>query len=76
MKKHNSKHFAICIKNQGYQVSLEKRKIYPVLDDKNASTRDLIRVVDESGESYLYPEDFFIAIKLPQPVLKAFAHAA
>ena len=76
MKKNNSKHFAICIKNKGYAVSLEKRKIYPVIDDKNASARDLMRVVDESGESYLYPEDFFIAIKLSQPILRAFAHAA
>ena len=76
MKHHNSKHFAICIKNKGYEVSLEKRKIYPVLDDKDASMRDLMRVIDESGESYLYPENFFVAIKLPQPVLRAFAHAA
>ena len=76
MKKHNSKHFAICIKNNGYEVSLEKRKIYPVLDDKEAAARDLVRVVDESGDSYLYPEKFFIAIKLPQPALRAFTHAA
>ena len=76
MKKHNSKHFAICIKNNGYKVSLERRKIYPVVDDKDASAQDLIRVVDESGESYLYPENFFIAIKLPQPVIRAFARAA
>lgn len=76
MKKHNSKHFAICIKNKGNEVSLERRKVYPVLDDKNAFARDLIRVVDESGGSYLYPGNFFVAIKLPQPVLRAFAHAA
>jgi hypothetical protein len=76
MKNHISKHFAICVKNKGYEVSLEKRKIYPVLDDKDASARELMRVVDESGESYLYPENFFIAIRLPQPVLRAFAHAA
>ncbi len=76
MKKHNGKHFAICVKNNGYEVSLEKRKIYPVLDDKEATTLGLVRVVDESGESYLYPEDRFIPIKLPQVVLKAFAHAA
>jgi hypothetical protein len=76
MKNNISKHFAICVKNKGYEVSLEKRKIYPVLDDKDASARELMRVVDESGESYLYPENFFIAIRLPQPVLRAFAHAA
>ena len=76
MKSQNSKHFAICVKNKGYEVSLEKRKIYPVLDDKDASAQDLMRVVDESGDSYLYPENFFIAIKLSQPVLRAFAHAA
>ena len=76
MKKQNSKHFAVCIKNHGYEVSLEKRKIYPVLDDKEATVRGLVRVVDESRESYLYPENFFISIKLPQVVLRAFAHAA
>jgi hypothetical protein len=76
MKKHNSKHFAICIKNHGYEVSLEKRKIYPVLNDKEAATLGLVRVVDESKESYLYPENCFISIKLPQVVMKAFAHAA
>ena len=76
MKKNHSKHFAICIKNNGYEVSLEKRKIYPVLEDKQAATLGLVRVIDESGESYLYPEDRFIPIKLPQVVLRAFAHAA
>ena len=76
MKNNRSKRFAICIKNKGYEVSLERRKIYPVLDDKDASVQNLMRVVDESGESYLYPDNFFIAIKLPQPVLRAFAHAA
>jgi hypothetical protein len=76
MKKHNTKHFAICVKNNGYEVSLEKRKIYPILDDRKATARDLVRVIDESGESYLYPENFFIAIKLSQPVIRAFSHAA
>jgi hypothetical protein len=76
MKNHNSKHFAICIKNKGYEVSLEKRKIYSVVDDKDASGQDLMRVVDESGDSYLYPENFFISINLPKPVLRAFTHTA
>ncbi len=77
MKRHHlTEHFAICVKNSGYEVSLERRKIYPVLDDKEATTLGLVRVVDESGESYLYPEDRFVPIKLPQVVLRAFAHAA
>jgi len=75
-RRHASKRFAICIKNNGYEVSLEKRKICPVLDDKQTATLGLVRIVDESKESYLYPEYCFISIKLPQVVMKAFAHAA
>jgi len=66
MKKNNSKHFAICIKNNGYKVSLERRKIYPVLDDKEASAQDLIRVIDESGEDYLYAASRFVIVNIPE----------
>lgn len=65
------KRFAVCLRNKGYEVSLEKRKIYEVLPDFEATKHDQIRVVDESGEDYLYPENFFAAIELPQPLRRA-----
>jgi hypothetical protein len=66
------KRFAICIENQGYPVSLEVRKIYQTLPDEKAAALHLIRVIDESGEDYLYPVDYFVAIDLPDAAAKAF----
>jgi len=63
--------FAICINNEDYEVSLELRKIYKVLPDARAAEPHYIRVIDESGEDYLYPEDYFIPIELPKSVEKA-----
>ena len=63
-----SRDLAICVKNDGYAVSLELRKLYIVLPDYEASKRGQLRVIDESGENYLYPKDFFVAVDLPQPV--------
>jgi hypothetical protein len=65
------KRFAICLRNEGYEVSLEKRKIYEVLPDLEAKQHDQIRVIDESGEDHLYPESLFAEIKLPQPLRRA-----
>ncbi len=67
--------FVLCIKNEGYRVSLERRKIYRVLPDSRASAHNLIRVVDESGEDYLYPMAWFIPIALPQTAVRALALA-
>ena len=77
MKSHrlNPQYF-ICVKNRGYEVSLVQRKIYRAASDKEAVARGLVRVKDESGEFYLYPEDHFIAIKLSPPMLRALALAA
>ena len=58
--------FVICVGNKGYAASLELRKIYQVVPDKDASRLHQIRVVDESGEDYLYPQAYFIPVKLPQ----------
>jgi hypothetical protein len=66
-----SKRFAVCLKNTGYEASLEPRKIYEVVPDQEAEKHRQIRVIDESGEDYLYPESFFAAIELPQPLRKA-----
>ena len=63
--------FVVCVKNEGYAVSLELRKIYETIPDDRAADHQMIRVVDESGEDYLYPSDFFIPIDLPKPIEQA-----
>ena len=68
--------FVICTQNTGYEVSLELRKLYRALPDAAANTHGQIRVVDESGEDYLYPSSFFAPIDLPDSVAKRVAHAA
>ena len=57
--------FVVCIKNEGYQASLEIRKIYRVIADPKAEARSMVRVVDESGEDYLFPENYFVPIQVP-----------
>lgn len=69
--KPSEKQFVVCLKNKGYEVSLERRKIYQVLPDAEAVKHGLVRVVDESGEDYLYPKGFFAAIELPQLIRRA-----
>jgi hypothetical protein len=58
--------FAICVQNEGYPASLELWKVYRVLPDDKAAKHHLMRVVDESGEDYLYDQSWFVPIKLPQ----------
>ncbi len=57
--------FALCIKNKECE-DLEKRKIYRVLPDDEAAKEGYLRIVDESGEDYLYPESYFILVELPR----------
>jgi hypothetical protein len=76
MAKQQSKQLVVCISNEGYPASLEKRKIYLTLRDATADKHGLIRVVDESGDDYLYPKTFFRSIALPQAVKKAVLAAA
>ena len=59
------RHFMICVNNRGYEASLEARKLYEVLTDKTAEKHHQIRVIDESGEDYLYPDNFFAPVRLP-----------
>lgn len=73
MRKNMKKHFVVCIENKGYRVSLIVRRIYERLTDIDANNRGIIRVIDESGEDYLYPENYFLAIKLPESVEKTFS---
>lgn len=59
------KHYMICVDNRGYESSLEIRKLYEVLTDKMAERHHQLRVIDESGEDYLYPEKYFAPVRLP-----------
>jgi hypothetical protein len=76
MAKSRSTKLVVCINNEGYPASLEKRKIYLALRDPAAEKHGLVRVVDESGDDYLYPKMFFRPIALPQAVKKAVLAAA
>lgn len=61
-------HFAICIHNGEYAGTLELRKVYEVLEDPIAAKRRFIRVIDESGEDYLYPQSWFVPVAVPESV--------
>jgi hypothetical protein len=62
--------FVVCLKNKGYEVSLEPRKIYQILPDPGAAKHRQVWVIDESGDDYLYPASYFVPIELPQVVRK------
>jgi hypothetical protein len=68
--------FAVCIENEDYEASLELHKIYRILADKDAEVDGDIRVIDESGEDYLYPADWFVFIELPHALEKSLLRAA
>ena len=68
--------FVICIENSEFPASLEKRKIYEVVPDSEAEKIEHIRVIDESGEDYLYPASCFIDANLPKETRDAVARAA
>jgi hypothetical protein len=59
------KHYMICVENRGYEASLELMKIYELLPDRGAEKHHQVRVIDESGEDYLYPAKFFAPVRLP-----------
>jgi hypothetical protein len=64
----DSKQFVICIHNGEYAGTLELRKVYETLDDALAEKRNYIRVIDESGEDYLYPRAWFVSVAVPETV--------
>jgi hypothetical protein len=70
IKKSKEQVFALCIENKECE-DLEKRKIYKVLPDNKAAKEGYIRIVDESGEDYLYPQAYFILVELPQEAQNA-----
>lgn len=72
----SNKSFAVCIDNSGYEVSLEQRKIYEIIPEADDRTRRMLRVIDESGEDYLYPQRMFVELELPPQAQEAFASVA
>jgi hypothetical protein len=68
--------FVVCVKNKGYAASLELRKLYQLVADGAAAELGQIRVIDESGEDYLYPEEYFVPVELPQSAEKAVRRAS
>ncbi|HET8802322.1 MAG TPA: hypothetical protein VFN01_14205 [Marinobacter sp.] len=69
-------HFVVCTSNKGFEVSLEPRKLYQVIEDEQAVSLGMLRVIDESGEDYLYPQSLFTRIDLPETLEKQLAHVA
>jgi hypothetical protein len=72
----STRRFAVCIRNDGYEASLELNKIYAVLSDDDAERDGDLRVVDESGEDYLFAADRFVAIDVPDAVRVSLLKAA
>ena len=68
--------FAICVDNRGYPASLELHKLYRVLPDAEAATNRTLRIIDESGEDYLYAAKRFLLVDLPQTVRRALLKAS
>ena len=75
-KRRTSPKFVVCIDNAEYPASLERHKIYRVIPDKDAAAEGDIRVIDESGEDYLYPASYFAPINVPVAVKKSLLHTA
>ncbi len=73
---HKKRRFVLCIRNGSYKASLEPRKVYRVLEDAAAEEESLLRVVDESGEDYLFPADLFVPIEIPAQAVRVFSAEA
>ncbi len=76
MTEKNSLQFVVCLRNKGYEASLEPRKIYQLISDKEAESHKMLRVIDESGEDYLFPASLFSPISLPQTLVNELALSA
>jgi hypothetical protein len=73
--KARSRRYVVCVKNKNHPASLELRKLYAVLSDPGAEPHGLLRIVDEDGEDYLYPESYFVHVSLPAAAAQAVARA-
>ena len=67
-KRKASRRYVVCITNKGNEASLERNKLYVLLPDRQAEADGLVRVIDEDGEDYLYPADWFVAVEVPKAV--------
>jgi hypothetical protein len=76
MARPRAKRLVVCIGNDGYGASLESRKIYVALPDPGAEKHGLVRIIDESGDDYLYPRTLFRSVELPQAIRRAILAAA
>lgn len=77
MASNDARHsYVICIRNEGYAASLELRKVYVAVADADAARRRFVRVIDESGEDYLFPDEYFVQIELPREAERVFAEAS
>jgi hypothetical protein len=65
--------FVVCLDNHDYPASLERGKLYPLVEDTEGGTLGMLRIIDESGESYLYPAQLFAAIAVPDAVAERLA---
>jgi hypothetical protein len=74
-RKNTHQQHVVCVRNAGYRASLVVRRIYKVVPDPDAAKRGLLRVVDESGEDYLYPKNLFAAIEVPKVAMGMFSLA-
>jgi hypothetical protein len=70
MMKQPTKHFALCVDNTDYEASLIRGKVYRILPDPRAAKDDLVRIVDESGEDYLYHRSHFVFVDFPKAIKK------
>jgi hypothetical protein len=70
------KRYVVCINNEGYEASLEQRKIYRSLPDPDAEAHGMIRVINEDGEDYLYGANRFVSIDVPEQVEAVFVEPA
>jgi hypothetical protein len=68
--------FVVCIRNDGYELDLALNKVYEVIPDPSAERSGWIRIVDETGEDYLYPESFFQGIEVPNPLREGLLRAS
>src|SRR4029079_7299722 len=75
-KRRDESKFVVCVANDGYPASLELHKIYRVIPDKQADRDGDLRIVDESGEDYLYPSKWFVAVEVPRAVRSSLLRAS
>ena len=76
IKRNRAKKFVICVYNENGEADLEVRKVYEVLPDRSAERHHHLRIVDESGEDYLYPSEYFLPIDLPKSIEEALEASA